>query len=116
MNFFKKIKNNDELAGLTFKDFLNGNVLSNSFVKKQYPLLLLIAFLTFFYVGNRITCERQMSKIEKLKKKHQEVKYEALGVSAELTELTRRTSILNSINSKGLDLKESSKTPIKIEE
>ncbi len=115
MNVFNKIRNNKELSELTFKDFLNGNVLSNSFVKRQYPLLLLIAFLTFFYVGNRITCERKISRIEKLKKQHQSIRYEALGVSAELTELTRRTSILNSINTTGLELTESSTTPIRIE-
>ncbi len=115
MNFFRKIRNNEELSELTFKDFLNGNVLSNSLVKRQYPLLLLISLLTVFYVGNRIECERKISRIELLKRKHQTIKYEALGVSAELTELTRRTNILNNINTKGLNLKESSKSPIRIE-
>ena len=123
MSFFNKIletiKGNEDFSDLkssTFRDVLNGNILSKNFIKKQYGLFLLIAVLTFFYVDNRYYCEKQVSKEVKLKKELQDVKFESLTISAELTKLSRRTYVLDYIEAKGLNLKESPYAPVVIEE
>jgi len=75
-----------------------------------------LAVLALIYVDNRYYCEKQVSKEVKLKKELQDVKFESLTISAELTKLSRRTYVLDYINSKGLSLKESPYAPVVIEE
>lgn len=123
MSFWSKIvetiKGNEdfsEIKSSTFRDVLNGNILSKKFIKKQYGLFFLLAVLALIYVDNRYYCEKQVSKEVKLKKELQDVKFESLTISAELTKLSRRTYVLDYINSKGLSLKESPYAPVVIEE
>ena len=123
MGFWNKIvemvKGNEDFSDIkssTFRDVLNGSILSKNFIKKQYKLFLMIALLAFFYVDNRFSFEKEISKEVKLKKELQDVKFESLTISAELTKLSRRTYVLDYINSKGLDLKESPYAPVVIEE
>ena len=123
MGFWNKIvelvKGNEDFSDIkssTFRVVLNGNILSKKFIKKQYGLFLMIAVLAFIYVDNRYYCEKQISKEVKLKKELQDVKFESLTISAELTKLSRRTYVLDYIASKGLNLKESPYAPVVIEE
>lgn len=123
MSFWNKIldtiKGNEDFSDIkssTFRDVLNGSILSKKFFKKQYGLFLLLAVLAFIYIDNRYYCEKQISKEVKLKKDLQDIKFESLTISAELTKLSRRTFVLDYINSKGLNLKESPYAPVVIEE
>jgi hypothetical protein len=75
------VKGNEDFSDIkssTFRDVLNGNILSKKFIKKQYGLFLMIAVLAFIYVDNRYYCEKQISKEVKLKKELQDVKFESL--------------------------------------
>lgn len=113
------IKGNEdfsELKSSSFRDFINGNILNKRFIRKQYGLLLMIAALFFMYINNRYYSEKQIEEKTKLKKELQDVKYESLTISAELTKLSRRTYVLNYINSRGIPLKESPKAPVVIKE
>jgi hypothetical protein len=123
MSFWNKIvdaiKGNEdfsEIKSSTFRDFLNGNILSKKFIRKQYPLLGLIAVLTLFYVDNRYNSEKEVAEEIRLKNQLQDVKYESLTISAELTKMSRRSYILDLIKSRGIDLKESDYAPVLIEE
>ena len=123
MSFWKKIietiKGNEdfsELKSSSFRDFLNGNILNKKFFQKQIKLFLLLFVLTIFYINNRYKCELLVAEEVKLKSELQDIKFESLTISAKLTTLGRRTYVLDYVNSKGLDLKESSLAPIVIEE
>ena len=123
MSFWNKIletiKGNEdfsELKSSSFRDFLNGNILNKNFVRRQFVLMILIAVLAFFYIDNRYYCEKQISEEVNLKQELQDIKFESLTISAQLTTLGRRTYVLNYINEKGLELKESSIAPVIIEE
>jgi hypothetical protein len=94
-----------DMKSSTVRDIINGDILTKNFLRKQYALIGLIAFLTFMYVDNRFYCETQMSRVIELKKKIKDVKYESLTVSAQLMEISRQSSILKLLNEKGLDLK-----------
>jgi len=50
----------------------------------------MIAILAFLYVDNRYYCEKQLSKVLKLKRELQDIKYESLTLSAELMEKRRK--------------------------
>ncbi len=116
---FETIKGSEDLSDIkssTLRDIINGNILTKKFIQKQYGLLGLIAILLFIYVDNRYFCERQVSEGIKLKQQLQDIKFESLTISSELTTLSRRTYVMNYINEKGLNLKESPYAPIVIAE
>lgn len=122
MGFFRKIavwiKNNEDLAELrssTLRDVLNGNVLTRRFIRKQYLLLGLLVVIAIFYNDNRYSSEKQITRISELKKQIQDAKYESLTISAELVEITRRSSIEQLLKEKGLPLTTGTNPPIVIE-
>ncbi|MFV0470970.1 MAG: FtsL-like putative cell division protein [Paludibacteraceae bacterium] len=103
-----------DIKSSSLRDILNGNILKKRFLQKQYGLFILIAILTVIYVDNRYSCETQIAREVKLKKELQDVKFESLTISAELTTLSRRSYVLNYIRENGLLLKESPVAPIVI--
>jgi len=123
MTFFKKIteairgsEDFSDIKSSTLRDILNGNILTNKFLQKQYLLLIMIAVLTFLYVDNRFYCETQLAKEIDLKKKIQDVKYESLTISAELMEISRQSNVMNKVNESGIPLIQSTTPPIVIED
>ncbi len=105
-----------DIKSSTIRDILNGEILSKNFLKKQYGLLIMMAVLAFMYVDNRYSCEKQLAKEIELKKKIQDVKYESLTISAQLMEISRQSNVLNQLNTRGLDLIQTSNPPIVIED
>lgn len=114
MNFkeiLEKIKGSEDFSDLkssTVRDFLNGNIFIKKIFQKQYGLLLWIALLTFLYIGNRYAYEKQLDRYTNMCEQAENLKYESLTVSAELTKMSRQSNIRSSII--GTELKES-KTP-----
>lgn len=112
------IKGNEDFNDLkssTLRDVINGNILTKKFFQKQYPFLIMIAFLLFLYVDNRYYCETQLSKELKLKREIQDVKYESLTISAELMEISRQSNVRKMIKERGLTLSESNTPPVVLE-
>ena len=113
------IRGNEDISDIkssSVRDILNGEILSKNFIKRQYGLLIMMAVLTFMYVDNRYSCEKQLAKEIELKKKIQDVKYESLTISAELMEISRQSNVLNQLNIRGLELVQTSNPPIVIED
>ncbi len=122
MSWFKKIaeairgsEDFSDIKSSTVRDILNGNILTNRFLQKQYLLLIMTAILAFFYVDNRYYCETQLAKEIEMKKKIQDVKYESLTISAELMQISRQSNVLNLIKSRGVNLEQTSCSPIVIQ-
>jgi len=105
----------NDLKSSTLRDIINGNILTKNFLKKQYPLMILIAFLAFLYVDNRYYSETQLSKVLKLKREIQDIKYESLTISAELMEISRQSNVRKMIKERGLTLSESNTPPVVLE-
>jgi hypothetical protein len=117
-NIADRIKNSEDLSEIrssTLRDILNGNVLTRRFLRRQYLLLALLVLITIFYNDNRYSSEKQIKNISELKKKIQDARYESLTISAELVEITRRSSIENLLLEKGVPLKTGINPPIVIQ-
>lgn len=122
MGWFKKIIHNikgseeySDIKSSSLRDVLNGNILTKKFIQKQYGLLIMLAVLAFVYIDNRYYCETRITKENELKKELKDLKYESLTISAELMQLSRRSNVLRMINQKGLELKETTAPPVKID-
>ena len=105
-----------DIKSSTLRDIINGNILTKRFFQKQYGLLIMIACLLFMYVDNRFYCETQLAKEIHLKKEIQDLKYESLTISAELMTISRQSNVMNTVNSRGLNLVETTSPPIVIED
>ncbi len=117
MSWFKRviesIKGNEDFSDIkssSVRDVINGNFLTKNFIRKQYKLILLMAFLAVVYVNNRYECETQLAHAIELKKQIKDLKYESLTLSAQMMGVSRQTSIMQLLNEKGIQLKEA-KTP-----
>jgi hypothetical protein len=105
-----------DIKSSSLRDVLNGNILTNKFIQKQYGLIAMIAVLAFLYVDNRYYCETQLAKEIDLKKKIQDVKYESLTNSAELMKISRQTNVMEMVNARGVNLIQTATPPIVIED
>jgi len=114
-NIVSTVKGSEDFSDIktsSVRDFLNGNIFIKKFMRKQYRLILLIALLAFIYIGNRYYCESQIKKAEQLESQLTDLQYLSLPVSAELLQLSRKSTVQTKIAQHNLDLKESETPPI----
>jgi cell division protein FtsL len=93
---------------------LGGGILTEDFVKQQSGLLILIVVLILFFISNRYSCMKKLTEIENLKTKLQDVKYEHLVISTELTSNSRQSQIEEMLTVKGVGLRSSKAAVYKI--
>ena len=98
------------------KTILGGEVLNSKFAKKQAGIIILLVVLSFFYTGNRYSCEKQLAKIDKLQKELIKVKYTYLTISSELMTLSRQSKVEKIIQSKGINLEKSTVPPHSVQQ
>lgn len=105
----EKSKTDNQSSGkkkkFSFSHILGGEILAEDFVIKQSKLLILIVFLVIIFISNRYSCAKKLTEIEDLKRKLEDVKYENLIISTELTTNSRLSQIELLLEKKGMDLK-----------
>jgi hypothetical protein len=111
---FVNIKEFTDMTGSSILDVFAGNILTKSNLVKQWKLILLLVLLAFYYIGNRYSCEQKIAEIDKLQKKLTDVKFEALTRSSELMEMGKQSQVHKLINSKNINLTESTTPPYRI--
>lgn len=105
--FFSKLSENKALSqfkSVTLKDFASGRIFLNEFLLRQGKLVLLIIMLIFFYMNNRMVCEKMLHKIDDLNKELTTTKYMAIITETELLQAGREQEIEKRIAEKGLNL------------
>lgn len=95
------------------KHILNGDSIRNFFVN-NLKTIFIVALLCFAYIGNRYTCERQMSKINKMQLEIKELKYSILCTSTELMEISRQSNLNETLTKIDNTIKVSTTPPIKV--
>src|SRR5215510_5946668 len=83
---------------------LSGGFLKEDFVVKHTPMIILIAVLLVFFIGNRYTCLVKLREIERLQKELQDVRTESIHISGQLTGRNRRSQIEQLVKSNGLEI------------
>jgi hypothetical protein len=98
-SWVKELSSNPNFSkvGSVLQDFIDGNILVRKSIRKQYLLILMLAAFCIVYIGNRYTCDRAMRQQRELTKEIENLRFELLSVSAELTEKSRGSVVEDSI-------------------
>jgi len=94
----------------SFLYILGGGVLKEDFIIKHTKIIVLIVVFLFFSIGNRYSCIQKLKEIDRLQEQLNDVRFEALTISSELTGKSRQSQIEMLIKEQGLDL-ETAQTP-----
>ncbi len=96
------------------QSWLNGDRLRSQKIKEQYPLIGLIV-LIFLYILTGYQSIKQQHRLTDTKKEMLDAKFRYMTVSAQLTNATRQSQVLEALQQKGSSLQENSVPPVKIE-
>jgi cell division protein FtsL len=97
------------------QSWLNGDKLRSQKFREQYPLIGLIAVLLFLYILTGYQSAKQQHRLTDTKKEMLDAKFRYMTISAELTNLTRQSTVVEALKENGSELRENNVAPVKIE-
>lgn len=110
----KKQHNIGNKVELFLKEIITGNFFIKRFIIKQVGVFALAVALAFFYMNNRMICERSYKEIHRLRKELTEQKHIALLSESQLLSVSRIGTIKNLIKKHQLNLIEENYPAYKI--
>ena len=99
---------------LSFRDWINGKLLTEDFIVKQSKLFLLIFFLIIVFITNRYYCSKQLSEMNRLKIELSRLQNEQVDLTSRLTRTTQQAKIEELLKGKGIELSKDSATVYEI--
>ncbi|TAJ14250.1 hypothetical protein DMA11_06045 [Marinilabiliaceae bacterium JC017] len=118
-NLFKEFVHSNEdikeFKNFSFKDLINGRILTRSLVVAQLPFILFVVFLGYLYIGNHYRVEELMKEISVLNRELKELRYEAITTSSELMFMSKQSEVLKKVEANGLKLEDLTEPPRKLE-
>ena len=96
------------------QSWLNGDLLRSKRFKEQYPLIGLIVGLVFLYILTGYQAVKQQHRLSDTKKEMLDAKFRYMTISAQLTNTTRQSQIIEALQENGSALKENTVPPTKI--
>lgn len=98
------------------KDIIAGDVFLKEAVQKQFLFVGLLFLLSLVYVNNRFLYEKELREVERLRNEVVDLRYRSLTLSKDMKLAGRRTMIIEALDVMGVDLEESAKPIVIIEE
>ncbi len=105
---------NEVKKKIQFREIINGTFLVRENMIRQLPFVLFLTFLGIVYIGNRFHAERMVRKIDELKIEVGNLRSEQITITSELMNISRPSQVIELVQSKGLNLKESIEPPKKL--
>ena len=96
------------------QSWLNGDKFRSKRFRDQYPLIGLIVAMFFLYILIGYQAAEQQKHLTDTKKEMLDAKFRYMTISAELTNTTRQSQIIEALNEQGSALKENTVPPTKI--
>ena len=96
------------------QSWLNGDKLRSERATEYYPLLGLILGLIFLYILLGYQAGKQQHRLTDTKKEMLDAKFRYMTISAQLTNSTRQSQIIEALREHGSTLQENTKPPVKI--
>ena len=98
----------------SFRNFIDGTVLTREVVIKQLPFIVFVVFLAIIYIGNRYHAERVVRETVYLQNEVKELRSEAITTSAKLMSRSRQSEVVRMLKENELGLEELVEPPGKI--
>ncbi len=96
------------------QSWLNGDKLRSQKFREQYPLIGLIAVLLFLYILTGYQSAKQQHRLTDTKKEMLDAKFRYMTISAQLTNTTRQSQVVEALRLNGSALQENTIPPTKI--
>ena len=93
---------------------LNGDKLRSQKIREQYPLIGLIVGLVFLYILTGYQSAKQQHRLTDTKKEMLDAKFRYMTISAQLTNSTRQSQVIEVLKENGSELQENRVPPVKI--
>lgn len=114
IEFIEEKKERKELKKTSFRELLDGSLLTSEYVTGQLPYIVFVTMLVIFYIGNRYHAEQVLRETMELQEEVRELRAEAIFATAQLMDMSKQTEVLKLIDKHGLQLKELVEPPKKI--
>ncbi|MBQ7997274.1 MAG: hypothetical protein IJ249_06360 [Paludibacteraceae bacterium] len=98
------------------QSWLNGDQLRSKRFREQYPLVGLIVGLIFLYILTGYQSVKQQHRLTDTKKEMLDAKFRYMTISAELTNITRQSTVIEALRENGSTLQENTIPPVRIED
>lgn len=96
------------------QSWLNGDKLRSQKVREQYPLIGLIVGLVFLYILTGYQSAKQQHRLTDTKLEMLDAKFRYMTISAQLTNTTRQSQVVEALRVNGSELRENTVPPVKI--
>ena len=99
---------------LSFRDLLDGNVLTRKAVLKQTRFILLLVLIAFLSIANRNHAEKTIIHFNRLQSDVKELRARSISTSSELVKISRQSEVKQLVNRYELGLEENLEPPKKL--
>lgn len=101
----------EELKIFSFRQIIDGSLLTRQAVLRQLPFILFLTLLAVLYIANRYNAMRMTRQVNELQTEIRELRARSITIAAELMNISRQSQVAKMVQEKGLDLKESVTPP-----
>ena len=102
------------MSKFSVKDVLSGDILTKSWLQRQYKVIVLISALIFVYIHCGFQSQQQQRQLNELQTELQDAKFVQLSINAEFMEKTRQSSICRMLAEKESKIKASNTPAIRV--
>lgn len=101
-------------AAHDIQSWLNGDKFRSERFREQYPLIGLIVALVFLYILAGYQADQQQIRLSDTKNEMLDAKFRYMTISAQLTNTTRQSQIIEALRASGSQLQENTVPPTKV--
>ncbi len=107
----EKYKSSQEKKQITLREVLRGDLLMTNWLRRQIPVIILIAIFVIIYIAEGFSQKQYLLEIDKLNKEITSLRYQVLSKQSDITEFTRESKIKTMLQLYGNTELEPSKRP-----
>jgi len=98
----------------SFRDLVDGNVLTRKAVLKQTRFILLLVAIAFLSIANRNHAEKKVIQLNRLQSDVKEMRAKSITISSDLVKISRQSEVVRLVNRYELGLEENLEPPQKL--
>jgi len=98
----------------SFRDLIDGNVLTRKAVLRQSRFVLLLVLIAFASIANRNHAEKTVIRLNSLQQDVKELRSKSITISSDLVRISRQSEVVRLVNRYELELEENLEPPQKL--